>query len=377
MKKTNLTNATNTHEILRGMNPSQNDSKNESGRSMTEMLGVLAVMGVLSVGGISGYTAAMRKHRANEIVSQLNMMAHECSRFYTLQGQTGDCAVSDLGLSELDYAAMPENFVAVAGAAEMKADIGGLEKELCTAVQQRLSDWAVAAVSDSCTSDTGNTITVQFKNDLTAWGEGETPSTGAPAACDPACTGNNYCDNGTCKACGEGQAPNADRTACVKDYTDTACSDQADCGGEGSGYFCYDNTYQCTLASYTQVGNYFVSTESYRATDRSNFCEAIGKENVNIATTCGGLNGPSLTKSVNLRTKYQNCSISDFVEGLFISKAFAALSKDAAECTSEELVAVYNEVQSTIVDSAGTILTAYQGGVWIAGGFGSGHIICQ
>ena len=39
--------------------------KQESGRSMVEMLGVLAVIGVLSVAGVSGYTAAMKKHRAN------------------------------------------------------------------------------------------------------------------------------------------------------------------------------------------------------------------------------------------------------------------------------------------------------------------------
>ena len=32
--------------------------KNESGRSMVEMLGVLAIIGVLSVGGIAGYTTA-------------------------------------------------------------------------------------------------------------------------------------------------------------------------------------------------------------------------------------------------------------------------------------------------------------------------------
>ena len=30
--------------------------KNESGRSMVEMLGVLAIIGVFSVGGIAGYT---------------------------------------------------------------------------------------------------------------------------------------------------------------------------------------------------------------------------------------------------------------------------------------------------------------------------------
>ncbi len=42
--------------------------KQESGRSMVEMLGVLAVIGVLSVGGIAGYTLSMRRHRANAIV---------------------------------------------------------------------------------------------------------------------------------------------------------------------------------------------------------------------------------------------------------------------------------------------------------------------
>ena len=42
--------------------------KLESGRSMVEMLGVLAIIGVLSVGGIAGYSLAMRRHRANGIV---------------------------------------------------------------------------------------------------------------------------------------------------------------------------------------------------------------------------------------------------------------------------------------------------------------------
>ncbi len=39
--------------------------KLESGRSMVEMLGVLAIIGVLSVGGIAGYSLSMRRHRAN------------------------------------------------------------------------------------------------------------------------------------------------------------------------------------------------------------------------------------------------------------------------------------------------------------------------
>lgn len=47
----------------------------ESGRSMVEMLGVLAIIGVLSVGGIAGYTTAMNKHRVNELLQQASLRA--------------------------------------------------------------------------------------------------------------------------------------------------------------------------------------------------------------------------------------------------------------------------------------------------------------
>ena len=49
--------------------------KNETGRSMVEMLGVLAIIGVLSVGGIAGYTMAMNKYKANEILNTASMLA--------------------------------------------------------------------------------------------------------------------------------------------------------------------------------------------------------------------------------------------------------------------------------------------------------------
>ena len=49
--------------------------KMEKGRSMVEMLGVLAIIGVLSVGGIYGYTVAMNKYKANEIVQVASMLA--------------------------------------------------------------------------------------------------------------------------------------------------------------------------------------------------------------------------------------------------------------------------------------------------------------
>ncbi len=48
---------------------------NETGRSMVEMLGVLAIIGVLSIGGIAGYTTAMNRYRANEVLDMANKFA--------------------------------------------------------------------------------------------------------------------------------------------------------------------------------------------------------------------------------------------------------------------------------------------------------------
>ena len=49
--------------------------KSQSGRSMVEMLGVLAIIGVLSVGGIAGYSHAMRRHRANGVADTISKFA--------------------------------------------------------------------------------------------------------------------------------------------------------------------------------------------------------------------------------------------------------------------------------------------------------------
>jgi hypothetical protein len=49
--------------------------KIDSGRSMVEMLGTLAIIGVLSVGGIAGYSYGMDRYYANEIVKGLTLRA--------------------------------------------------------------------------------------------------------------------------------------------------------------------------------------------------------------------------------------------------------------------------------------------------------------
>ena len=45
-----------------------------AGRSMVEMLGVLAIIGVLSVGAIAGYSKAMFKYRLNKHAESFNTL---------------------------------------------------------------------------------------------------------------------------------------------------------------------------------------------------------------------------------------------------------------------------------------------------------------
>ena len=46
----------------------------QKGRSMVEMLGVLAIVGVLSIGGIAGYSKAMAKYKINKTMDQISLI---------------------------------------------------------------------------------------------------------------------------------------------------------------------------------------------------------------------------------------------------------------------------------------------------------------
>ena len=59
---------------------------NEQGRSMVEMLGVLAIIGVLSVGGIAGYSKAMNKYKINKTTDQVSMLVANIRTLFSTQG---------------------------------------------------------------------------------------------------------------------------------------------------------------------------------------------------------------------------------------------------------------------------------------------------
>ena len=75
-----------------------NYKKLESGRSMIEMLGVLAIIGVLSVGGIAGYSKAMNKFKTNKVADQVSMLVANIKTMYaqqnTYDGLSNETAIS-------------------------------------------------------------------------------------------------------------------------------------------------------------------------------------------------------------------------------------------------------------------------------------------
>ena len=72
-----------------------------TGRSMVEMLGVLAIIGVLSVGAIAGYGKAMFKYKLNKQTEQLNQVIGAMVRYKSslmLNPASADAPASDYEL---------------------------------------------------------------------------------------------------------------------------------------------------------------------------------------------------------------------------------------------------------------------------------------
>ena len=71
---------------------------NEQGRSMIEMLGVLAIVGVLSVAGIAGYSKAMGKYKINKVMDEVSTIAANVKTMFAANG-----VYSDLSSSQVAY----------------------------------------------------------------------------------------------------------------------------------------------------------------------------------------------------------------------------------------------------------------------------------
>ncbi len=107
----------------------------ESGRSMVEMLGVLAIIGVLSVAGIAGYSMAMRKYRANEIISTASVL-YMLAEAGNLSGNLTGAAYAEGDTVTLDQVNIKKPFNTINMTYTNKVvTVTGAGTDLCSTIQ--------------------------------------------------------------------------------------------------------------------------------------------------------------------------------------------------------------------------------------------------
>ena len=200
---------------------------NESGRSMVEMLGVLAIIGVLSVGGIAGYTTAMNKHRANQILNGASVRAIVVST----QIQRGSAAPTLGEFTDADNAVGGATFTGLAAwnkdtDKRFSLTLTGVNEDICTQMKAMIGEnGIIRKIDDGCT-------TITYNNDLS-------PNDPAPSGpkgneCTDSCSGGATCVNGYCQ-CAEGiwqPSDNSGNGACKTGLTGD-CTTNADCKEKG------------------------------------------------------------------------------------------------------------------------------------------------
>ena len=156
--------------------------KNDSGRSIVEMLGVLAIMGVITVMGIQGYSQAMGKINRNKVEEDITRIVQEVRGIYAAKtdvytkvpsGSDTDDLLLSIGFRKSSdrhpfggvYYITPATEEEGGVKRYFNINITNLNKTDCSFLCY--SNWEGTYedcdVSKACTSDEGNTLTLSFK----------------------------------------------------------------------------------------------------------------------------------------------------------------------------------------------------------------------
>ena len=179
---------------------------NQHGRSMIEMLGVLAIIGVLSVGGISGYSKAMAKFKLTKAQDQISMLLMnirtafatspsyagldtEAARNYNIAPGDMFGAANSLnnafgGKAYVYSCASNESIACPTGSDTVQyfaISLTDLGREACVSLAS--SDWGTDGLIGMIVTPSGGTPTTNYAKDLplTPMGNGSAGTAGAGA----------------------------------------------------------------------------------------------------------------------------------------------------------------------------------------------------
>ena len=207
------------------------EMEEEEGRSMVEMLGVLAIMGVLSVSAIAGFKYAITKHRANTLIYESNKCA------VVLAGQILGGTVPSMDectLHNLGYGSFVNHIYGPNGTGDwthespqFSIEIENVNQKVCDSMLEMAGGVISAFSPETCAAT--NTIMLTYNNDLS-----ETCPTGYVKE------GEKWCYKDACY----GFASNGCRDGCsssrgVASYSSiaqegTSCGEDRLCDGNGN-----------------------------------------------------------------------------------------------------------------------------------------------
>ena len=280
--------------------------KSESGRSMTEMLGTLAIIGVLSIGGIAGYSYGMDKYRCNQTMRDISLRTVDL----LTQASQGH---STLSLAEWENEESVYDFSnpTHAEGGVIKFDIGAtnkVPKSVCGMIFDGLSNTAtqidingsVATSKDSCGED--NTMTFYFAS-------GGNASAGTDTGGDTGeqC-GSTVC--GTCQKCKNETCVTADdyEMACTTNgqtgwCVSGSCKPDTTCNCD-EGYYCADkNEYGGSCEHPTPSGNCVEAEPQFRTVDIAGTTYYISKDHMSwwdAVSACKALGNKKLLSVYDL-----------------------------------------------------------------------------
>ncbi len=269
------------------MKKKQVQNQAQQGRSMVEMLGVLAVIGVISIGGIAGYRMAMNRYQANQIANEINLMRTDAKMKvaqgaeklmlgepydsghlnfgsnYAVAFDFADIESEDEGVTEAGY------YIKISG---ISADVckplvtllNGMNETVALKVNDK--EYNADSSTDFCTEESNNALEVDFSTDKIISNSGEElepPEEQGDEPKDPECNedtcpGGTCNDEGVCECSGENE--NWTGTDCITCPTGTTWNDtERDC--------------TCTGANEYWDGNRCVGCEGGNWNKETKLCE--------------------------------------------------------------------------------------------------------
>ena len=255
----------------------------ESGRSMVEMLGTLAIIGVLSVGGIAGYSYGMDKYRANRTMYDVNVRAIDVLAQFDA---TGDATLDGWKNEKTLYPITLEDET-------IGIQVSGVPSRVCELMVEGMEKHAKAVkinaeyVGENA-GDCGNENTLVFYFDEDEESGGRVEKCG-----DIVCEQCQTCDTSTntCVAVPDGMSP-SDMPTCTNGEYKSYCvggvclaDGSKECGGDPECTF-YDG--ECVLVDSGEymllgIGGFSCTKNGQNGYCMNGICQPLGDP-----TKCAG-----------------------------------------------------------------------------------------